>query len=719
MQKVGGVSDLDRMGELYRKVKLWAKAYYVDDNPTVSDYEYDQVIKELRKLEAVYGIRDKESPTVTVGGKALAGFVQKAHESPMLSLDNAFSEQELTEWLARNGVLPTDELTVEPKYDGLAVSIFYRRIDDGYYRFDEALTRGDGLVGEVVSEQVRMVENVPFQISLAAIPGIVNIVPKAGARIEVRGEILMTFDAFKLVNEQAAVEGTKQFVNPRNAAAGSIRQLDPAVTAKRRLSFAPYDVRGVEIGTQLQLFLWLRYQFDTWSIDTVSLSTIESHFKATPSKLVDVKDPAGMYQALNWKFRDKDAPVFERIMALSELRPVLGYPIDGAVVKVGSMERRKALGTLSRVPRWAVAYKYPPEERDTTLVSVVFQVGRTGKIVPVGKVTPVFVGGVTVTSVTLHNDDELRRLNLHIGDRVMVARQGDVIPKIFRLPQEGRKDDEYDIDTLVVFPTQCPVCATTLVKHSKDEVDWFCDNNQCEGRIGNRLAHFVSRNGMDIEGIGDKTCEDLLDAGLVSTPADFYRLREPERKAKFLSLEGYGTKAVENILAAVEQSKTRPLRNFLFALGIPDCGEGTSKQLAKSYKTLEHLIEGFSEGELYFELLQIDDIGPITAKSIVSWFEEGGMALVEQLVELGVDPAPVEVSTEAKTLDGLIFVVTGSFPVHRDEVKRYIEDRGGKVTGSVSKNASYLILGEGGGSKRSKAEKLGVPLMTYDELMKL
>lgn len=719
MQEPGLVTPLDRMGELYRKVKQWAKAYYVEDNPTVSDYEYDQAINELRTLEAQHGVLDNESPTVTVGGKPLPGFVQKAHEAPMLSLDNVFNEQEFNDWLVRNGVLPTDDLTVEPKFDGLAVSIFYRKVGEGYYRYEEALTRGDGTVGEVVTEQVRMVENVPLQISLRSIPGMAKNLPKAGDRIEIRGEAMMTFAAFKLVNEQAVVEGTKQFVNPRNAAAGSIRQLDPAITAKRRLSFAPYDVKGIEIETQTQLALWLRDQFDTWSFDVTNVWTVEEHFKANPSKLVEVKDPAAMYQALNWLFRDQQAPVFQRIMALSELRPVLGFPIDGAVVKVGSMERRKALGTLSRVPRWAVAYKYPPEERDTTLVSVVFQVGRTGKIAPVGKVTPVFVGGVTVTSVTLHNDDELRRLNLHIGDRVMVARQGDVIPKIFRLSQEDRKDDEYDIDTLVVFPTQCPVCATTLVKHSKDEVDWFCDNNQCEGRIGNRLAHFVSRNGMDIEGIGDKTCEDLLDAGLVSTPADFYRLREPERKAKFLALEGYGSKTVENILAAVEQSKTRPLRNFLFALGIPECGEGTSKRLAKAYKTLEDFTVGFVEGELYFELLQIDDIGPITAKSIVSWFEEGGMDLVNQLMELGVEPTPMEVSSEAKTLDGLTFVVTGSFPVHRDEVKRYVEDRGGKVSGTISKNVAYLIFGEGGGSKRSKAEKLGVPLMTYEELMKL
>lgn len=719
MQESGLVNSLDRMGELYSKVKQWAKAYYVDDNPTVSDYEYDQAIKELRALEAEHGILDQDSPTVTVGGKALPGFAQKPHETPMLSLDNVFSEDEFKEWLNRNGITEHDSLTVQPKYDGLAISIIYRRVNEGYYRYEEALTRGDGVVGEVVTEQVRMVDNVPLQISLKSIPGMGNNLPKAGDRIEVRGEVMMTFEAFKLVNEQAAVEGTKQFVNPRNAAAGSIRQLDPSITAKRRLSFAPYDVKGVEIETGLQLSLWLRDQFDTWSFDIKSAWIIEDHFKNNPSKLVEVNDPVAMYQAVNLLFRDAEAPVYKRILALSELRPVLGYPIDGAVVKVNSMDRRKALGTLSRVPRWAVAYKYPPEERDTTLVSVVFQVGRTGKIVPVAKVTPVFVGGVTVTSVTLHNADELVRLNLHIGDRVMVARQGDVIPKIFRLPQENRKEGEVDIESYVTFPTQCPVCASSLVKHSVDEVDWFCDNNQCEGRIGNRLAHFVSRNGMDIEGIGEKTCEDLLDAGLVSTPTDFYRLREPERKAKFLSLEGYGTKAVENILAAVELSKTRPLRNFLFALGIPECGEGTSKQLAKTYKTLDDFTEGFVEGELYFELLQIEDIGPITAKSIVSWFEEGGMDLVNRLMALGVEPTPTEVSSEAKTLDGLIFVVTGSFPVHRDEVKRYIEDRGGKVTGSVSKNASYLILGEGGGSKRSKAEKLGVPLMTYDELMKL
>lgn len=717
MQEVGPLNEHERMGELYRMVKRWAKEYYVEDNPTVSDYVYDQAIKELRALEAKHGLLDPDSPTVTVGGKPASGFVQKAHESPMLSLDNVFNEEEFVEWLARNGVVSTDELTVEPKYDGLAISIFYRRVEEGYYRFDEALTRGDGLTGEVVTEQVRAIDNVPLQISLRHIPGMADNLPKAGDRIEVRGEAMMTFAAFKLLNEQAAVEGTKQFVNPRNAAAGSIRQLDPTITAKRRLSFAPYDVKGVEIDTQTQLSLWLRDQFDVWSFDPVHAWVVEEHFKANPSKLVEVTDPVATYQALNWLFRDQTAPIFKRIMALSELRPVLGYPIDGAVVKVGSMMRRKALGTLSRVPRWAVAYKYPPEERDTVLQRVEFQVGRTGKIVPVGKVKPVFVGGVTVSSVTLHNDAELRRLNLHIGDKVMVARQGDVIPKIFRLPQEGRKDDEFNIDTLVVFPTQCPICATTLVKHNEDDADWFCDNSQCEGRIGNRLAHFVSRLGMDIEGIGDKTCEDLLDAGLVNTPADFYRLRETERKAKFLSLEGYGTKSVESILSEVENSKTRPLRNFLFALGIPECGEGTTKRLANNYKTLESLCHGFVEGEFFNELVAIDDIGPVTAKSIVTWFQEGGMDLISQLIDLGVTPAPVEVSNEAKTLEGLTFAVTGSFPVHRDDVKHHIEARGGKVSGSISKNTSYLIVGEGGGGKRSKAEKLGVPVMTYGELL--
>lgn len=717
MQKVGGVNDLDRMGELYRKVKGWAREYYVHDAPSVSDYDYDQAIKELRKLEAVYGIRDKQSPTVKVGGDVLEGFETYRHKTPMLSLDNVFDRAELEAWLVRNGVKDSDVLTLEPKYDGLATSLIYKRVEDAYYRYELAVTRGDGTTGEVVTEQAFAIPNVPMQLQLGRIFSKDGIKPPA--TVEIRGEVLMTFASFDLLNERAKVNGTKQFVNPRNAAAGSIRQLDPKATAQRRLTFFPYDLVGVDVENPSLALATLALEFEVQMTMGHVMWKIEKTFTDTPSKLVKASTPVGVFAALGLLLRDTSVPIWTRICALEELRPTLGFPIDGAVIKVDSAARRKALGTLSRVPRWAVAYKYPPEERSTTLATVVFQVGRTGKIVPVAKVTPVFVGGVTVTSVTLHNADELDRLNLHLGDQVLVARQGDVIPKIFRLPQENRKDDVVDIETKVIFPMQCPVCATTLVKHNEDEVDWFCDNTQCEGRIGNRLAHFVSRLGMDIEGIGDKTCEDLLDAGLVLTPSDFYRLREPDRKAKFLSLEGYAQKSVENILEQIEHSKTRPLRHFFFALGIPECGEGTSKRLANSYREIETLIESYRDKELYLELLEIDDIGPITARSIEVWFDDGGFKLVEELLALGVRPEPVEVSTHTKTLEGLVIAVTGSFPVHRDEVKQYIEDRGGKVSSSISKNTSYLLIGEGGGGKRGKAEKLGVPVMTYDELLKL
>lgn len=712
---------VNRLRELYSKTKRWGFEYYVMDNPSVSDYEYDLAIKEIRALESEFGVLDVDSPTQKVGGKPLESFTTQEHSRPMLSLDNVFDKAELTAWLVKNGIGKDDVLTIEPKYDGLAVSLIYKLVEDAYYRYDMALTRGDGKTGEVITKQAFAIDNVPAQLQLKTLFPQLGIDPntKPAASVEVRGEAMMSFVSFQLNNERAIVNGAKQFVNPRNAAAGSIRQLDPKVTAQRGLTFAPYDILGVEVENQSTALFLLRDQFDTGPFMGHEMWLIDKVFTEKPSKLVKAQTPADTYKALLWLFRDVKAPLWDRICALEELRPVLSYPIDGAVIKVDSIARRKALGELSRVPRWAVAYKYPPEERDTTLASVVFQVGRTGKIVPVAKVTPVFVGGVTVTSVTLHNDDELRRLNLHIGDRVMVARQGDVIPKIFRLPQAGRKDDEVDIDTLVVFPTQCPVCATTLVKHDEDEVDWFCDNNQCEGRIGNRLAHFVSRMGMDIEGIGEVVCNTLLDKGLVNTPSDFYRLHEPERKAQLLAIEGFGERSVNQMLASIEASKTRPLMNFFFALGIPECGEGTSKRLAKQYKTIDNLLEAYREKELYMELLTFRDIGPITAKSIVSWFEEDGMKLVEELLAYGVYPTPVEDSTEPQTFAGMSIAVTGSFPVHRDELKAYIEKRGGTTSGSVSAKTSMLVVGVGGGSKRSKAERAGVKCVDYEEFMKL
>ncbi len=677
----GSDDPASRVAWLRQELHRHSHAYYVLDAPSVPDAEYDRLFQELEALERMHpGLATPDSPTQRVGAAPSSAFATVAHRVPMLSLNNAFSDEEVIafdrrarEALGSDGPLG---YAVEPKFDGLAVSLTYI---DG--RFVTGATRGDGEAGEDVTANLRTLQAIPLRIELAP------------PLLEVRGEVLMLRRDFMRINDAQRARGEREFVNPRNAAAGSLRQLDPAVTAARRLWFFAY---GVVAGDNVQLPADRHSALMDW------LASLR--FPVTPDRAT-----VNGVDGLLGYFRD-----------IGARRGMLPYDIDGVVYKVDSIADQQRLGFVSRAPRFALAHKFPAEEALTELAGIDVQVGRTGALTPVARLRPVFVGGVTVTNATLHNEDEVRRKDVRVGDVVVVRRAGDVIPEVVRIVPERRPPGT----TAFTMPGRCPVCGSAVVKPDGEAISRCTGGLFCAAQRKQALLHFASRRAMDIEGLGERLVDQLVggapapgdDAGLapaqaaplVHTPADLYRLTA----AQLGGLERMAEKSAGNLVAAIDASRRPALSRLVFALGIRNVGETTARDLARHFGTLEALMCATEP-----ELLQVSDVGPVVAQSIATFFAQPhNREVIDALLQAGVQPQPVApvpaVAGGAGAVAGRTFVLTGTLPgLARDEARALIEASGGKVAGSVSKKTDYVVAGDEAGSKLEKARALGVAVI--------
>ncbi|EIZ1046074.1 DNA ligase (NAD(+)) LigA [Vibrio parahaemolyticus] len=661
-----------RLEELKESLHYHAVRYYVEDNPEIPDAEYDRLMRELLEIEAQHpDLVTVDSPSQRVGGKPLSEFSQVTHEVPMLSLDNAFDDSELDSFHKRAqdriGGESIKQYCCEPKLDGLAVSLLY---ENGI--LVQAATRGDGTTGENITENVRTINAIPLKLRGDDWP----------ARLEVRGEVFMPKAGFEKLNELARQKGEKVFVNPRNAAAGSLRQLDSRITASRPLSFYAYSV-GVVQGADLAASHYERFlQIKSWGLPMCpETKRVDS--------LADVKT------------------YYQHIL---QRRDALPYEIDGVVIKIDDIAVQERLGFVARAPRWAIAYKFPAQEEITTLNEVEFQVGRTGAITPVAKLEPVFVGGVTVSNATLHNADEIERLQVKIGDQVVIRRAGDVIPQVVSVIKERRPETARDI----IFPTQCPVCGSHVERIEGEAVTRCTGGLVCQAQRKQALKHFVSRKALDVDGLGDKVIEQLVDREMVETPADLFKL-----SAGVLTvLERMGPKSAQNIVNALEKSKLTTLPRFLYSLGIREVGEATAANLAQHFKSLEAIQAATEE-----QLIAVQDIGVVVAKHITTFFEEEqNQAVVQDLLVQGIHWPEVSAPEQgaALPLEGKTVVLTGTLSqLGRTEAKEALQSLGAKVTGSVSKKTDILFAGENAGSKLTKAQELGIEIKTEQDLLEL
>lgn len=655
---------------LREELERHSHAYYVLDKPTIPDAEYDVLFRELQQLEAAHpSLVTPDSPTQRVGGAPLPEFTQVRHAVPMLSINNGFSEEDIRAFDRRVseglGALQEVEYACELKFDGLAINLRYV---NGVLQ--QAATRGDGMTGEDVTANIRTIRSIPLRLRTAHPPAV----------IDVRGEVLMFKSDFARLNQRQRDAAQKEFANPRNAAAGSLRQLDPRITAQRSLRFFAYGIGHLDGAplpdTHSGLLDWYR---------TLGIPVCDERHV--------VNGADGLLH------------FFEGIGAK---RAALAYDIDGVVYKVNRIVQQQALGFVSRAPRFALAHKFPAEEATTIVQDITVQVGRTGAITPVARLLPVAVGGVVVTNATLHNEDEVRRKDIRIGDSVIVRRAGDVIPEVVAHVPERRPADAREF----LMPSECPVCGSPIVR-AEDEAVARCSGGwiQCAAQRKGGLLHFVSRRAMDIEGLGEQLVEQLVDRGLVTTPADFYKLG----LVTLSELERMAEKSAQNVLDALVKSKSTTLARFIYALGIRHVGESTAKSLARHFGTLDALLAASEE-----QILAVDDIGPVVAQSIMQFLSDPlNRELIEQLRASGIhweESAPAR----ATHLAGKTFVLTGTLPtLKRDEAQALIEAAGGKVAGSVSKKTSYLVAGEEAGSKLAKAEELGVPILDEAGLLKL
>ena len=662
-----------RMRSLEKDLERWNYEYYVLDAPSVPDSEYDKAFRELSELEKAHPeFKSEASPTERVGGAARSDLAKVRHAVPMLSIHTetdfeaegarAFDER------VRKGLGLSDgdedvEYDVELKFDGLAMNLRY---ESGI--LVSAATRGDGLVGEDVTANVKTIRTIPLRLP----QGVPDI-------LEVRGEVIMHKADFERLNDEQRLEGLKPFVNPRNAAAGCLRQLDPKVTAKRKLSFYAYG-----------------------------LGEISEAVALTHSSILD--------RLRSWGFPvAKERRVVKGWKALAEfhdwvksIRQTLPFEIDGVVYKVNSLALQNELGFISREPRWACAHKYPPEEALTVVQDIDVQVGRTGKLTPVARLKPVFVGGVTVSNATLHNEDFIGELGLKIGDTVVVRRAGDVIPEIVRVLPERRTGAERDF----VMPQKCPVCGSETFR-DEEEKDTRCTGGLfCPAQRRESLVHFASRLALNIDGLGEKVIDQLIEAQLIETPADLYRLTEN----KLLLLDRFGKKSAANLIAALEKSKETTLARFIYALGIRHVGESTARDLAAHFKSLQALMDADSD-----ELLKVNDIGEVIAQSIIHFFEEEhNREVIEKLIAEGVHwPLPQD-SAVNDAVSGKTFVLTGTLPsMGREEAKALLLAQGAKVASSVSKKTDYVVAGAEAGSKLEKAQALGIKIIDQEEMLEL
>ncbi len=649
-------------------------AYYVLDNPSIPDAEYDQLFRELQALEEAHPeLQSPDSPTQRVGGAPLPEFSQVQHDVPMLSINNGFSDEDIVNFdrRAREG-LERDEhaapldYACELKFDGLAINLRYE-----HGVLVQAATRGDGTTGEDVTANIRTVRSIPLKLHGDQVP----------ALIDVRGEVLMFKADFARLNQRQRDAGQKEFANPRNAAAGSLRQLDSRITAQRSLRFFAYGIGRLD----------------------------GAPFPASHAQLLD------WYQTLGIPVCNERAVVqgADGLLAffagIGAKRAQLPYDIDGVVYKINRVDQQQQLGFVSRAPRFALAHKFPAEEATTTVLGIDIQVGRTGALTPVARLAPVSVGGVTVTNATLHNEDEVRRKDIRIGDSVIVRRAGDVIPEVVANVPERRPADAREF----VMPSACPVCGSA-VERPEEEAVARCSGGyiKCAAQRKGGLLHFVSRRAMDIEGLGEQLVEQLVDKGLVTTAADFYKLG----LVVLAELDRMATRSAQNVLDALEKSKSTTLARFIYALGIRHVGESTAKALAKHFGKLDALLDANEE-----QILVVDDIGPVVAHSILTFLSDPlNRELIAQLRAAGVHWNETEPDHGPKPLAGKTFVLTGTLPtLKRDDAQAMIEAAGGKVSGSVSKKTSYVVAGEEAGSKLAKAEELGIPILDEEGLKQL
>ena len=655
---------------LRQDLRRYEYEYHVLDNPTIPDAEYDRLFHQLKALEAAHPeLITADSPTQRVGAKPLSGFAQIRHEIPMLSLDNAFSDEEFYAFVKRIEDrlirLPAPlTFCCEPKLDGLAVSILYV---NGV--LTQAATRGDGTTGEDITANIRTIRNIPLQLLMDNPP----------ARLEVRGEVFMLHEGFERLNQQALEKGEKTFANPRNAAAGSLRQLDPKITSKRPLVLNAYGI-GIAEGVDLPNTHYDRLQW----LKSIGIPV-------NP----EIRLCNGTDEVLDF-YRD-----------IQNKRSSLGYDIDGTVLKINDIALQEKLGFISKAPRWAIAYKFPAQEELTRLNDVEFQVGRTGAITPVAKLEPVFVAGVTVSNATLHNGDEIERLDIAIGDTVVIRRAGDVIPQIIGVLHDRRPADARPI----IFPKTCPVCDSAIVRIEGEAVARCTGGLFCAAQRKEALKHFVSRKAMDIDGVGGKLIEQLVDRELVHTPADLFKLD----LTTLTRLERMGTKSAENALASLEKAKNTTLARFIFALGIREVGEATALNLANHFKTLEALQNADLEA-----LQQVPDVGEVVANRILAfWHEPHNVAVVNDLIAQGVHWETVETKEVTENrFKGKTVVLTGTLTqMGRNEAKALLQDMGAKVSGSVSAKTDFVIAGDAAGSKLTKAQELGVTVLTEEEFL--
>ncbi|WP_404399588.1 NAD-dependent DNA ligase LigA [Idiomarina seosinensis] len=661
-----------RMQELESLLSRYNREYYEQDEPSVPDSEYDRLFRELQQLEQQHPqLMSAQSPTQKVGSKALTKFETVAHEKPMLSLDNAFSAEEFEAFSQRviQRLDSSQPITFccEPKLDGLAVSILY---ENG--TLVRAATRGDGYTGENITENVKTIRNVP--LTLAA---------DAPERLEVRGEVFMPTPAFENFNQRAREQGDKVFANPRNAAAGSLRQLDSKVTARRPLHFYAYGLGVIAKAAEPQLpdshFERLQ-QLSAWGLP------ISDEIKLAHS-----------VQACEDFYQD----IFER-------RDKLNYEIDGIVYKVDAIALQQDLGFVARAPRWAIARKFPAQEQLTTIIGVDFQVGRTGAVTPVARLEPVNVGGVMVANATLHNADEIERLGARIGDVVSVRRAGDVIPQVVQVVTGQRPENTQPIE----FPQQCPVCGSDIEKIASEAVARCSGGLICAAQRKEAIKHFASRKAMDIDGMGDKIVEQLVEREWVKSPADLYRLTEP----LLASLPRMGQKSAKNLLAAIAQTRQTTLPRFIYALGIREVGEATAAALAGYFQSFDQLVKATAE-----QLQEVEDVGGVVAQHITRFFAEPhNQKVLQQLREVISWPEGEKTAAKSDRLAGNMYVLTGTLAeMTRDEAKHALQALGAKVTGSVSKKTSAVVAGDNAGSKLAKAEQLGVPVLSEQELQAL
>ena len=655
------MDHLEELQALRRELEQANYEYYVQDAPAMSDYDYDHKLRRLEELEGEHPeLITPDSPTQRVGGKALESFQQVIHQVPLESLQDVFDYDELRQFDQRvRAAVPGAEYDVEPKVDGLSVALEY---ENGL--FVRGATRGDGQVGEDVTENLRTVRSIPLRI------------PDAPARLIVRGEVYMPKKVFHALNEERERRGEALFANPRNAAAGSLRQLDPRVAASRRLDIAVFNVQWAEGET-----------FRT-HVETLK------YLKQKGFKVIPHYSCRGVEEAIG------------QVAAIGEGREDFPFDIDGAVIKVNDLAQRELLGSTAKFPRWAAAYKYPPEVKPSRVLDIVIQVGRTGVLTPRAVLEPVRLAGTTVTSATLHNQDFIAEKDVRIGDTVLVRKAGEIIPEVLSVVAEERPEGTQPYR----FPQVCPVCGAP-VEREEDGAHIRCTGAECPAQLLRNLAHFASRDAMDIDGLGIAVVENLVSAGLVKTPGDLYFLDA----GKVAELDRMGKRSAQKLLEAIERSKSQDLSRLLFAFGIRQVGQKAGKVLAARFRTLEALQSATLE-----ELTGVDDIGAVTAQSLLDWFASPqSQHLIARLREAGVNMEAEEQGGDQR-FAGMTFVLTGSLErFTRDEASKMIEDRGGKAASSVSKKTSYVVAGAAAGSKLRKAQELGVPVLTEEEFLAL